>query len=167
MKNLTLKTILGSLAVSVLFTGCFDVEKTGVSEKEETITLITQHTTVPSLIEMNVEEINDMGGINVVCDSKTKGMTAVLAAAEKYNKVAQKEGLEFRRLGVNNSALINATKEAIANGETVVNPLDFKGKVSKTKLEVTAAGERACRFGVQALLLSVDGQTTWETDVPK
>lgn len=104
--------------------------------------------------------------LNTVCSVEKSGIKSVLETATTYNAIAQAKGLEFRRLGVNNSGLIASVEEAIKTGAEEVNPKDFKGKVSKTKLETNFAAERACRFAVVALIQSVEAKSTWRNAVP-
>ncbi len=115
---------------------------------------------IPS-IESAVKE-----DINKVCSVKENGINNVIATAKNYNAVAIEKGLEFRRLGVNNSALITSVEEAIKTGEKEVNPKDFKGKASKTKLETNYAAQRACKFAIAALVLSHESKSTWKLAVP-
>jgi|ERR1711879_514084 predicted component of type VI protein secretion system len=104
--------------------------------------------------------------LNTVCSVEKSGIKSVIETAAKYNKVAQAKGLEFRRLGVNNSALITSVEEAIKTDAKEVNPKDFKGKTSKTKLETNFAAERACRFAVVALIQADEAKSTWRDAVP-
>ncbi len=101
-----------------------------------------------------------------LCNVSANGIEKVLATAKEYNAVAQKEGVEFRRLSVNNSALIVAVEEAIKTGAKEVNPLDFKGKKSKTVLDTNFAAERACKFAISALAQKEYGKTNWKLAVP-
>lgn len=104
--------------------------------------------------------------LNTVCSVEKSGIKSVIETASKYNKVAQAKGLEFRRLGVNNSALITSVEEAIKTDAKEVNPKDFKGKTSKTKLETKFAAQRACRFAVVALIQADEAKSTWRGAVP-
>lgn len=104
--------------------------------------------------------------LNKVCSVKASGMDSVIKTAKEYNEIAKKEGLEYRRLGVNNSGLIESVEEAIKTGAKEVNPKDFKGKASKTKLPTDFAAERSCRFAITALTQSVEGKSTWRLAVP-
>jgi hypothetical protein len=101
-----------------------------------------------------------------VCSVKKLGINQVIANAKMYNEAAKKENVEFRRLGVNNSDLIIATEEAIKSGAKMVNPKDFKGKKSKTKLETNYAAWRACTFGLNALQNKHEAKMTWRAAVP-
>jgi len=104
--------------------------------------------------------------LNKVCSVEKSGIESVLNTAKEYNAIAQEEGLEFRRLGVNNSALIESVEEAIKTGAKEVNPKDFKGKTSKTVLPTEFGAERACRFAITALTQSVEAESTWRLAVP-
>ncbi len=106
-----------------------------------------------------------------VCNVEANGIESVIAAAAKYNKIAIEHGVEFRRLNVNNSALIVSVEEAIKSGAKTVNPLHFKSKAkkikkSKTKLSTTYAAVRACKFAISALTQESEGKTTWRDAVP-
>lgn len=137
MKKLT--TILATTAAAALITGC---------------------TTQPSI------ETATKLDTKVVCSVEKNGIKKVIETAEAYNNIAKAEGLEFRRLGVNNTDLIISVQEAIKTGATEVNPVDNKGKASKTKLETNYAAERACKFGIAALQQSVEAKSTWRKAVP-
>ncbi len=100
------------------------------------------------------------------CDIKANGIEKVIASAKKYNTEAQAKGLEFRRLGINNSALIVVVEEAIKTGAKEVNPKDFKGKATKTKFTTEYAAERACKFAISALVQAEEAKTTWRLAVP-
>lgn len=106
-----------------------------------------------------------------VCNVSKLGIEAVLANAKMYNSAAKKEGVEFRRLNVNNSDLIAAVEEGIKTGAKTVNPVHFKSKPnkikkSKTKLEINYAAHRACTFGLSALQQKHEGKSTWRLAVP-
>ncbi len=137
MKKLT--TILATTVVAALVTGC---------------------TTQPSI------ETATKLDTKVVCSVEKNGIKKVIETAETYNNIAKAKGLEFRRLGVNNTDLIISVQEAIKTGATEVNPLDNKGKASKTKLETNYAAERACKFGISALQQAVEAKNTWRKAVP-
>ncbi len=109
---------------------------------------------------------NHMMDEKAMCDIKANGIEKVIATAKQYNEVAKKKGLEFRRLGVNNTDLIISVEEAIKTGAKEVNPLDIKGKPSKTKLETTYAAVRACKFAIAALNQAEEGKKTWRLAVP-
>lgn len=109
--------------------------------------------------------------VKKMCDVKTNGIKNVIATAKAYNTLAIKEGVEFRRLNVNNSALITSVEEGIKSGAKVVNPLHFKSKPkkikkSKTKLKIDYAAWRACSFAVRAVQQKVEAQTEWRLAVP-
>ncbi|MGB5919331.1 hypothetical protein [Arcobacter sp.] len=104
--------------------------------------------------------------LNTVCSVEKSGIESVIKTAATYNPIAQANDLEFRRLDVNNSALITSVQEAIKTGAKEVNPKDFKGKVSKTVLDTNFAAERACRFAIVPLMESVEAKSTWRNAVP-
>ena len=109
---------------------------------------------------------------NKVCNiTKDNSIEQVLANAKAYNASAIKEGVEYRRLNVNNSALIASVEDALKTGAKTVNPLHFKSKAkkikkSKTKLPTTYAAERACKFGLRALQQKEEAKSTWRLAVP-
>jgi hypothetical protein len=113
--------------------------------------------TVPEASKLDVKK---------VCSVENNGIAAVLATAKTYNSIAQKKGLEFRRLGVNNSGLIASVEEAIKTGAKEVNPKDFKGKKSKTKLETNYAAWRSCTFAIRALQQAEEAKSSWRLAVP-
>ena len=100
------------------------------------------------------------------CSVEAVGIENVIATAKKYNAVAKQNGVEFRRLKVNNTDLIIAVEEAIKTGAKEVNPKDFKGKKSKTKLETNYAAQRACKFAITALTQAQEAKKTWRLAVP-
>lgn len=109
--------------------------------------------------------------VKKMCDVKANGIENVLATAKSYNALAKKEGVEFRRLNVNNSALIAAVEEGIANGSKTVNPLHFKSKPkkikkSKTKLDINYAAWRACSFAIRGPQQKAEAESTWRLAVP-
>lgn len=101
-----------------------------------------------------------------LCNVSVNGIAKVLETAKVYNTVAQKEGVEFRRLGVNNSALIEATEAAVKSGAKEVTALDTKGKPSKEVLETNFAAERACKFAISALAQKEYGKTNYKLAIP-
>ncbi len=101
------------------------------------------------------------------CNVKANGINSVIAAANKYNAMAKKQGLEFRRLNVNNTDLIKAVEAGIKSGAKEVNPMHFKGKKpSKTKLEINYAAARACSFAISALEQAKEAKNTWRLAIP-
>lgn len=120
------------------------------------------HLTPEKSVKLDVKE---------VCNVEKLGIKKVLTNAKKFNKSAIKEGVEFRRLNVNNSDLILSVDEALKTGSKEVNPLHFKSKPnkikrSKTKLAVDYAAWRACSFGLRALQQKEEAKTTWRLSVP-
>ncbi|MEA3513551.1 MAG: hypothetical protein U9R37_08095 [Campylobacterota bacterium] len=109
--------------------------------------------------------------VRKVCDIKTNGIESVIATAKKYNAIAIKNDVEFRRLNVNNSDLITSVEEAIKTGAKEVNPLHFKSKPnkvkkSKTKFSTEYGANRACKFAISALTQEAEGKKNWREAVP-
>jgi len=104
--------------------------------------------------------------VEKVCDVKANGIQKVIDTAKKYNLIAQKEGLEFRRLTVDNSGLIASVEEAIKTKAKEVNPKTFKGKPSKTFLETNFAAHRSCKFAIRALQQANEAKSTWRLAIP-
>lgn len=101
-----------------------------------------------------------------VCNVEKLGIKKVIENAKMYNDAAIAEKVEYRRLDVNNADLIIAVEEAIKSGAKEVNPKDFKGKESKTKLDTNYAAWRACAFGLNALQSKEEAKSTWRAGVP-
>ena len=137
MKKLT--TIIATAGLAALISGC------------------TSQPSISSATGLDVED---------VCNVQANGIESVIETAATYNEVAKAEGLEFRRLGVNNSALIVSVQDAIKTGAKEVNPKTFKGKKSKTVLDTNFAAERACKFAVVALQQAAEAKKTWRQAVP-
>lgn len=100
------------------------------------------------------------------CSVKAHGVAGVIATAKKYNTIAQNKGLEFRRLGVNNSGYITAVEEALKNGSKTVQLIDIKKKKTKDKFTTAYAAERSCRFAITSLVQDVESNDTWRQAVP-
>jgi ATP-dependent helicase/DNAse subunit B len=100
------------------------------------------------------------------CSVEKNGIDKVLATAKKYNAIAIEHDVEFRRLDVNNRDLIISVEEAIKTGATEVNPMDFKGKPSKTKLKTDYAAWRACSFAIAALQQEAEAKDAWRLAIP-
>lgn len=121
----------------------------------------------PSVNMMDAVKANE----KTTCDVKANGIEKVIATAAAYNAVAKKEGVEFRRFGINNSDLIIAVQEGIKAGATEVIPKDFKGKDHKgtkkeQKIEINFAAERACKFGIGALKLKDQAEKQYRDAIP-
>jgi len=143
MKKITM-TLLGSL---MFFTGCTASQVSNVTPEKSHEDFLKIDT-------------------KITCNVEKNGISKVLEEAKKYNKIAKTEGLEYRRLSVNNSDLIIAVEEGIKKGLKIVNPKTFKGKKSKTKLEINFAAERSCKFAIDALQTYLESKKTWRNAVP-
>jgi len=134
--------------------------------KKLTIKIATSIALLASgLVTANATEYSKID-VEKVCSVKDNGISKVVETAKKYNDIAIKEGLEFRRLGVNNSGLIASVEDAIKTGAKEVNPKDFKGKASKTKLETNFAAHRSCKFAIRALQQAEEAKSTWRLAIP-
>ena len=134
--------------------------------KKLTIKIATSIALLTSgLVSANATEYSKID-VEKVCSVKDNGIKNVITTAKKYNDIAIKEGLEFRRLGVNNSGLIASVEDAIKTGAKEVNPKDFKGKASKTKLETNFAAHRSCKFAIRALQQAEEAKSTWRLAIP-
>lgn len=137
MKKLT--TIIATAGIAALISGC------------------TSQPSIETATKLDTKK---------VCSVEENGIKNVIETATTYNAIAKANGLEFRRLGVNNTDLIISVEEAIKTGAKEVNPKDFKGKTSKTKLETNYAAQRACKFAIAALQQSVEAKSSWRKAVP-
>jgi hypothetical protein len=99
------------------------------------------------------------------CDVKANGIENVISTAAAYNAIAIKEGVEFRRLGINNSSAIAAVQEGIKSGAKTVTPVDVKGK-KKQKFDINYAAERACKFALGALKQKHEAATQYRDAIP-
>ncbi len=105
--------------------------------------------------------------VKKVCDVKANSLDKVLAVAEKYNPAAVKLGVEFKRLGITNSAYIKGLKEAVKKKEKKVTlKYKKKGKVKTKTFPTDYATWRACTFAVRSLQLHEEGKKTWRLAVP-
>jgi hypothetical protein len=100
-----------------------------------------------------------------LCSSKN-GVDSLLKTASKYNAIAKKHGVEFKRLGMTNTQYIDETHKAIKAGEKKVVLLNKKGKPTKNSVTVEYAAQRACKFAVSALTQEAEGKETWRAAVP-
>lgn len=148
MKKLLLNISIAA-TTALVFTACTANGPTPSANKK-----------LPTLEEaFNVDE-------KTVCNVQLNGIEKVLATAKLYNESAKQKNLEFRRLGVNNSALIVSVEEAIKTGAKEVNPKTFKGKKSKTVLPTEYAATRACKFAIAALSQAQEAKSTWRSAIP-
>ena len=127
-----------------------------------TIAIVTSGCTgenvkTPSIASMDVEK---------ECSVKTHGVASVIAKAKTYNAIAKKKGLEFRRLGVNNSNYIIAVEQALKSGSKTVQLIDIKKKKTKDKFTTAYAAERSCKFAITSLVQDVESHDKWRLAVP-
>jgi len=101
-----------------------------------------------------------------LCNIEANGIDNVLATAVKYNMIAKKHGVEFKRLGMTNTQYIDETKKSLKSGSKTVVLLNKKGKATKNSVSVEYAAHRACKFAVSALTQEEEGKKTWRAAVP-
>jgi len=101
-----------------------------------------------------------------LCNVEVNGIKAVLATATKYNAIAKKHGVEFKRLGMTTTQYIDETNKSLKANSKIVTLLNKKKKPTKNKVSVNYAAVRACKFAVGALTLEAEGKKTWRAAVP-
>ena len=111
--------------------------------------------------KVKAETLNE----RTMCAS-THTVAELLATAAKYNTIAKKEGVEFKRLGMTNTQYIDETNKSIKAGSKTVTLLNKKGKATKVKVTVEYAAQRACKFAVSALTQKEEANQTWRLAVP-
>ena len=126
-----------------------------------TLTACTGNSAAPSVTMMDAAKADE----RKMCSVEVNGIDKVIATASAYNKVAQKEGVEYRRLGINNSSAIAAVKEGIKTGAKTVKPKDVKGK-TKQKFDINYAAERACKFAIGALRQKAEAPSLYRDAIP-
>ena len=116
----------------------------------------------------NSNQKNDIMSLDVtkVCDASKVGVKSALAMAKKYNPIAVKKGLEFKRLGMKNSQYIKAIDGALKTGAKEITLLNKKGKPTKKKMNLVDASTRSCKFAIRALQQNVEAQTDYHYAVP-
>ena len=160
MKKLYLLSIATMAAFFV--TGCTSTSQNVAPMEKQPLSIQQINDEVATKVSMLSLETDG----KLVCNIEQNGIKNVIQVAKVFNNAAINKGLEFRRLGVNNSGLIASVEEAIKTGAKEVNPKDFKGKTSKTKLETNYAAERACKFAISALQQAHEAKSTWRLSIP-
>ena len=103
-----------------------------------------------------------------MCDVKKNGLEKVLAVAEKYNPVAIKNGVEFMRFSIPNSAYIAGAKEAIkTKSKEATLHYKKKGKEKTKKFPTEYATWRACVFALRAVQQIDEADKTYKSSIPK
>ncbi len=110
---------------------------------------------------------SDMSKLDVskICNVENNGMKNVLASAVKYNAIAKKEGVEFKRLGMTTTQYINGIKASQKSASKTVDVLNKKKKKTGT-VSISYATWRACSFAVSALVQKEEAKSTWRLAVP-
>ena len=104
--------------------------------------------------------------VSKVCNAKVVGVESALNLAKKYNPIAVKKGIEFKRLGMRASQYIKAIDEALKSGKKEIVLLNKKGKPTKKKMNLVDASTRACKFAITALQYNNEAKTTYHYAVP-
>lgn len=102
-----------------------------------------------------------------VCNPNTNSLQSLIDLAKKYNPIAVKEQVEFKRLGVTNSAYIKDTEAAIKAGSKVTT-LHYKkkGKPAVKKMPTLKAAWRACTFAIRAVQEHEEAANTYRLAIP-
>ena len=112
---------------------------------------------------------NDVMKINVakVCNPDTNSLQSLIELAKKYNPIAIKEGVEFKRLGITNRIYIKDTEKAINKGDKItVLHYKKKGKAKTKKMATSKAAWRACTFAIRAVQEHIEAAKTYRLAVP-
>ena len=130
--------------------------------------LITLTIVGASILQAGVIEEATKLDVKKVCDVKVNGLEKVLAVAEKYNPVAIKNGVEFMRFSIPNSAYIAGAKEAIkTKSKEATLHYKKKGKEKTKKFPTEYATWRACVFALRAVQQIDEADKTYKSSIPK
>lgn len=108
-----------------------------------------------------IQSMNSMEACNV----QNRGIKEVINTASKLNIIAQKQDLEFMRLGMKNSQYISAVNEALKNDAKTIDIVNKKNKKTGT-ISIEYAAWRSCSFSIASLQQAHDAKTTWRQAVP-
>ncbi len=112
---------------------------------------------------------SDVMKLNVakVCNPNTNSLQSLIDLAKKYNKIAVKEGVEFKRLGITNRVYIRDTQKAI-DSKSKVTMLHYKkkGKPAVKKMPTKKAAWRACTFATRAVQEHQEAANTYRLSIP-
>jgi len=121
-----------------------------------------------TVLDAGVVEDSMKLDVKKVCDVKANGLEKVLAVAEIYNPVAQKNGVEFMRFSIPNSAYIAGAVEAIkAKSKEATLKYKKKGKAKTKKLSTEYATWRACVFALRSVQQIEEADRTYKSSIPK
>ena len=112
---------------------------------------------------------SDVMKLNVakVCNPQTNSLQSLIDIAKKYNPIAVKVGVEFKRLGIVNRIYIKDTQMAIKKGDkTTVLHYKKKGKAKTKKMATSKAAWRACTFAIRAVQEHKEATKTYRLAVP-
>ncbi len=149
-------TTIVMLAGILFLSGCS--KSSQAVEQKETVLNMQYIKNEMTKIALNVD-------VKEVCNAKKNNINDVLALATTFNKIAIKEGVEFKRLGMSNTQYINATKKAIKLGAKTIDIVNKKKKKTGT-VSTSYAAWRACSFAIRALQQKDEANETWRLAVP-
>ena len=150
--NMTIVTLAGILFLA----GCS--KSSQALEKKETVLNMQYVEDEMTKIALNID-------VKEVCNAQTNNIKDVIALASTFNKIAVKEGVEFKRLGMSNTQYIKATQKAIKSGAKTINIVNKKKKKTGT-VSTSYAAWRACSFAIRALQQKQEANDTWRLAVP-
>jgi len=102
-----------------------------------------------------------------VCNPDTNSLQSLIDLAKKYNPIAVKEEVEFKRLGITNRIYIKDTEAAIKRGDKVtVLHYKKKGKAKTKKMATSKAAWRACTFAIRAVQEHEEAANTYRLAIP-
>ena len=102
-----------------------------------------------------------------VCNPETNSLQSLIDLAKKYNPIAVKEEVEFKRLGITNRVYIKDTQAAINKGSKITE-LHYKkkGKPKVKKIATSKAAWRACTFAIRAVQEHEEAANTYRLAIP-
>ncbi len=118
-----------------------------------------------TLTSLSAEDFSKLD-VKKECDVKANGVEKLLETAEKYNKLAIENKVEFMRLGMKTSQYINASKEALKNGAKEIAIVDNKAKPTGEMVSLEFAAWRSCSFAISALTQMEDSKKNWKLASP-
>ena len=122
-----------------------------------------------SVGELSAANSSDVMKLDVakVCNPKTNSLQSLIDLAKKYNPIAVKEEVEFKRLGITDRVYIRDTEAAIKKGsKTTELHYKKKGKAKVKKMPTSKAAWRACTFAIRAVQEHIEAAKTYRLDIP-
>ena len=111
-----------------------------------------------TLTSLSAEDFSKLD-VKKECDkSKWCLKKKLLETAEKYNKLAIENKVEFMRLGMKASQYIDLSKEALKSGAKEIEIVDDKAKPTGEMVSLEFAAWRSCSFAISALTQMEDSK---------